>query len=150
MAYKVNYHGYEVICDDVSDLQALVNHNGNQQAKPATVSKEIPDQRATSEPSEGVVQLIAKLKKEQRDVVRQIATMGKVSRDRLRQVLGITDPHKFAGRLISISKSAAGSGINSPIEILYERENGRGPRTYSYKIKDNVKVAVKEALQQYQ
>ena len=90
--------------------------------------------------------LLAKLQKEQRETIRQISQHGIISREDLTKLVGVTDTHQFAGIMIGIQKSAAGSGLKSPIETLYERENGNGPRTYRYKIRDAVKDEVKEAI----
>ncbi len=144
MPYNIKYHGYDVVCDTVNDLRALVNENGASPSKASTPKLAVA--RLRSDNATGVAGLVNKLKKEQRDLLRHIAVNGKVKRERLRQLIGVSDPHQFAGILISISKSAAGSGMESPIEILHERENGNGPRTYQYKIRDAVKEEVKEAL----
>jgi hypothetical protein len=142
MAYTVNYHGFEVKCDTAADLLALVNGNGSN-AKAAT--KEAPT--ATQAPARAeVAKFITKLQKEQRALLHHLATQGTVSRDRLREMVGISDTHQFAGILIGIRKSASGAGISSPVEILYERESGRGPRTYQYRLKGNLKADLKEAL----
>jgi hypothetical protein len=150
MAYTVKYQGYEVSCDTVDDLRALLNANGASQPKTAT-SATIQDSSVHGgKMLTGVSGLVAKLKKEQRDLLRHVATNGKVTRERLRQLVGVPDPHQFAGILISISKSAAGAGMKSPIETIDERENGNGPRAYQYKIRDEVKTEVKEALSTFQ
>ena len=81
-----------------------------------------------------------------RELLNHIANSGKISRERLVQMLGVSDPHKFAGFLITISKCAAGSGIEAPIERTSERANSNGRRTYHYKIRENIKSEVKTAL----
>src|SRR5713226_1384252 len=148
MAYTIKYHGYEVACDTVDDLRALVNQNGDKRGQTgqgdASFSRE--PRVSQGEAARAVAGLVAKLPKEQRDLLRAIATNGVVSRDRLRQLLGISDTHKCAGLLIGISKSAVGAGIESPIEKQTVRIDGRGPRVYQYGIRDGVKSEVKEAL----
>jgi hypothetical protein len=146
MAYTVKYRGYDVACETVDDLRALVSENGASQPKTATRATIQDSSEHDGKVLEDITGLVAKLKKEQRDLLRHIATSGRVTRDTLRRLVGVSDPHQFAGILIGISKSAAGSGIESPIEILHERENGRGRRIYHYKIRDEVKAEVKEAL----
>lgn len=144
MAYTIKYHGYEVACDTVADLQALVDLNGD---KPPKASVQVGiTQTGRDEALTGMAGMIAKLRKEQRELLRSIAANGIVQRDRLVQLAGTSDPHQFAGLLIGISKTAAGAGMESPIEKLTARINGRGPRVYQYKIKDDVKADVKEAL----
>lgn len=142
MAYTVKYRGYDVSCETVDDLRALVSDNGTSQPKAVIKDSAVHGGKALAD----VSGLVAKLKKEQRDLLRHIVNNGKVTRERLRQLVGVPDTHRFAGMLISISKSAAGSGMESPIEMLYERENRNGPRTYQYKIRDDIKAEVKEAL----
>jgi hypothetical protein len=148
MAYTVKYHGYEVTCDTPADLRALLNENGNQ---PKAGSLDIHVQSA---PGSGkamtMVGFVAKLQKEQRELLRCVAVNGPISRDRLRSLVGVSDTHQFAGILIGIRKFASGAGIKSPIEIDYVRENGRGPRTYQYKVRANMKEEVKEALSNIQ
>jgi hypothetical protein len=97
-------------------------------------------------PSIGMAALLAKLQKEQRDTIRHISQHGTISREDLTKLVGVTGTHKFAGIMIGIQKSAAGSSMKSPIETIYERENGNGPRIYQYKIREAVKDEVKEAL----
>ena len=85
--------------------------------------------------------------KEYRDLLRFVATTpAPVPRDRLRDLVGVKDTHKFAGLMIGISKFAQHAGLTSPLESIHERENGQGPRVYHYKIRDDVKTEVKEAL----
>ncbi|MGB7553380.1 MAG: hypothetical protein WBM04_03355 [Candidatus Korobacteraceae bacterium] len=149
MAYKINYHGYEVLCDTVADLRALVGQNGTEPPKAATqrsftapVDNSGDDSEAT-----GMAELVAKLPKEQLNLLRTVATThGTVARDRLRELVGVSDTHQFAGLLISISKFAENIGVESPLERVSVRLNGRGPRAYHYKIKDEAQTAVKEAL----
>jgi hypothetical protein len=149
MAYKINYHGYEVLCDTVADLRALVSQNGNAPPKPATkrsfaapVDDSSDDSEATS-----MAELVAKLPKEQLNLLRTVATShGTVPRDRLRELVGVSDTHQFAGLLISINKFAKNSGVEPPLERVILRQNGRGPRGYHYKIKDEVQTEVREAL----
>ena len=142
MAYKIKYSGYDVECETVEDLRALLNQNG---AKPPTPAQGVP---GTEQDKTVVTGLVAKLRDEQRELLRVIATKGIITRQDLRQAVGVSDPHDFAGLLIGISKSAAGAGIDSPIKKITERVNGRGPRIYKYKIRDDVKAEVKAALAQ--
>src|SRR5882724_2739860 len=145
MAYTVKYHGYDVACDTAEDLRMLLNENGNKPLKTAVQSSNGSVEHG--ETTTVVSGLVAKLRDEQRQVLRIIAK-GTISRQDLREAVGVTDPHEFAGLLIGISKSAAGSGIESPIKKLTERVNGRGPRVYKYKTRDDVKAEVKAALAQ--
>jgi hypothetical protein len=145
MAYKIKYHGYDVLCDTVDEIRALVNENGASSPKP-NPAKPFVAQLQGGSASSALAGFVAKLNKEQQNLLRHVATSGRVKRERLRELVGVSDPHQFAGILISISKSAVGSGMKSPIEILHERENGNGPRSYQYKIRDDIKTAVKEAL----
>jgi hypothetical protein len=148
MAYTIKYHGYEVACDTVDDLRALVNENGNQ----AKSDKDNPAHagHGGQGKSTDIAGFVAKLQKEQRELLRCVAVSGPISRDRLRSQVGVNDTHKFAGILIGIRKFASGAGVKSPIEILYERENGRGPRTYQYRVRANIKEEIKEALSSIQ
>jgi hypothetical protein len=143
MAYKVNFNGYDIECDSADDLLALLSKNGDKAPK-------VPDaqQRATvaGRSATPMAELITKLRKEQRDLLRMISVNGPIARESLLKMAGSPGHHEFAGLLIGITKSAAGTGIESPIEKLTERINGRGPRVYQYKIKDDVKAEVKEAL----
>lgn len=145
MAYTVKYHGYEVSCDTADDLRALLSSNGNGQPKTGKVAihdSALHDGKALVD----VAAFVGKLRNEQRDLLRYVATNGKITRERLRQLVGISDPHQFAGILISISKIAAGVGMKSPIETVDERENGNGPRTYQYQLRDEVRAEVRKAL----
>ena len=142
MAYKIKYYGYDVTCDTVADLRALVDQNGAKPPKP-------PAQSSKDETATVVARLIAKIEPDQRELLRCIATAGTVTRDVLRQKIGVADTRQFAGLLISISKSASGIGIESPIEKVATRTNGRGPRVYQYKIRNSVKAETKEALSKF-
>ena len=146
MAYKVKYNGYEVECETAEDLRTLLNLNVDK--PPLTTDKRGNGRVDQGETTTVVSGLVAKLKDEQRDLLRAIAAKGIVTRQELRQAVGVSDPHEFAGLLIGITKSAAGSGIESPIKKLTERVNGRGPRIYKYKIRDDIKAEVKAALTQ--
>ncbi len=146
MAYRVEYQGHVVTCDTVGELHVLLTENGS---KPKTAAV----QAAASTPQEtasNMAILVSKLQKEQRDLLRRVANNSQITRERLRQLTGITDPHQFAGVLIGISKSAAGSKMKSPIESTHERENGSGPRVYQYKIRNSVKAELKEELSKVQ
>ena len=138
MPYTIKYHGYDVTCDTAEDLRVLVSQNGGKRAKISTPKG--------GGGGTGIAALVAKLQREQRDLLRFVSNNGVVPRDRLIQMLGAIDARQFAGLLIGISKSAAGCGMESPIEKLTERMDGRGPRVYRYKIRDDVKAEVKEAL----
>jgi hypothetical protein len=142
MAYTVKYNGYDVICNSVEDVKALLNDNGVRVDTPVAPRVAAP---VSNHPS-GVTALIGKLHPDQRELVRVVSDGGVIPRERVMQILGVTDARNFAGRLIGITKSAAGSGIPSPIEKVEQRMNGNGPRTYNYKIKDNVRAEVKAAL----
>jgi len=147
MAYKVKYEGYEVECDTVEDLRALLNQNGAKSPRPTVESSNGSNGQADRD--ERVVSgLVGKLRDEQRELLRIISTKGTITRQDLCQAVGVSDPHEFAGLLIGITKSAAGSGIESPIKKITERANGRGPRIYKYKIRDDVRGEVKAALAQ--
>lgn len=147
MAYKINYHGFDVTCETVADLRALVGQNGNGQLKSTTQTQtSFAPVEKHGEPS-GIGGLVGKLPKELRNLLRFVAQAhGTIPRDRLREMVGVSDTHKFAGMLISISKFADGAGVESPLERVTVRENGSGPRVYHYKIQDDVKAEVKEAL----
>jgi hypothetical protein len=136
VAYTIKYLGYDVACDSPEELRALLGQNGIQPNK-TPLGKEV---------GSGVASFIAKLQGKPRELLRLIAAGGTVPRDRLAQAVGVSDPHKFGGLLITISKCATGSGIDSPIERITERNNGNEPRTYQYKIRDVIKAEVKEAL----
>jgi hypothetical protein len=142
MAYTIKYNGYDVECDTDADVRALLDKTP-QSVHPKTSRTTTPTgQRKNT----GMDALVAKLSDEQRELLRYVANHGRVARERLRQMVKVENPRQFAGLLIGISKSAAGSGMESPIESSAERENGRGPRVYHYKIRDSVKTEVKEAL----
>ena len=145
MAYTIKYQGYDVTCDTVAEVRALLSENGN---KPQSIPTQ--DNAILSDGASKMDVLVSKLQKEQRDLLKHVVSHGMLTRDKLRQMVGITDPHKFAGVLISISKSAAGSGIKTPVESMFERENGSGPRVYQYKIRNAVKAELKEALAKVQ
>lgn len=144
MAYTVKYNGYDVSCDTVDDLRALLGTNGNGQPKVASVGTEVSPVHASK--MIGVSALVSKLKLEQRNLLRHVSDRERVTRERLRQLVGVADVHQFAGILIGISKTFSGGGMKSPIEAIEERENGNGPRTYQYKIRNEVRAEVKEAL----
>jgi hypothetical protein len=140
MAYTIKYLGYDVTCDSPEDLRALLNQN-------VTPSKPtVHPNLLGEEPASGVVGFVAKLQGKPRELLRLIATGGTVPRDRLSQTVGVLDPHKFGGLLITISKCAASAGIEAPIERSMVRLNGNGPRVYHYKIRDDIKAELKVAL----
>jgi len=145
MAYTIKYQGYDVTCDTVADLQALVSQNGNDNGK---VAKESHIKPTHEEPPTALADVVGRLRKEQRDLLRHIASNGTVPRDRLFQVAGVSDPREFAGLLIGISKTCTWAKIESPIEKITARANGNGPREYHYKIRDDMKADVKAALSQ--
>jgi hypothetical protein len=141
MAYTIKYLGYEVTCDSPEEIRALVNQNGSH-PKPLPVQVNLPG----TVPQTGVSGFVAKLEGKPRELLRLIATSGNVPRDNLSASIGITDPHKFGGLLISISKCALSAGIEAPVERTMVRSNGNGPRVYHYKIRDGIKAEVKAAL----
>jgi hypothetical protein len=140
MAYTIKYLGYDVTCDSPEDLRALLNSTGTP-PKPA-----VHPNLFGEEPATGVAGFVAKVQGKPRELLRIIATGGTVPRDRLSQAVGVLDPHKFGGLLITISKCAASAGIEAPIERSMVRLNGNGPRVYHYKIRDNIKAELKAAL----
>jgi hypothetical protein len=147
MAYNIKYHGFDVTCDTADDLRALLDDRGTHNTTRRTVREaKIPPAKPNEGANSEMSVFIAKLPKEQRELVRIVASHGPILRERLTQQLGVNQWRKFAGLLIGISKSAAGSGIESPLEKITDRVNGSGPRTYQYKIRDSVKTEVKEAL----
>jgi hypothetical protein len=116
MAYKINYHGYDVTCETVADLQALVSQNGNGSERPKVVRREIAAVPEKGSEGTRITGFIAKLPKEQRNLIRIVAQAhGTVPRDRLRELVGVSDTHKFAGLMISLSKFAEGAGVKSPL-----------------------------------
>ena len=139
MAYTIKYLGYDVTCDSPEDLRALLNQNAP--PKPAVHTNLFGE-----EPVTGVAGFVAKVQGKPRELLRLIATSGTVPRDRLLQTVGVLDPHKFGGLLITISKCAASAGIEAPIERSMVRLNGNGPRVYHYKIRDDIKAELKAAL----
>ncbi len=138
--------GHDIICETVADLHALLNQNGTARFQGASSA---PTRTATTSNNSpmSISAFVAKLPQEQRDLLRTVATApAPIPRDRLRELVGVTDTHQFAGVLISISKYAKNTGIDSPLESIYERENGNGPRTYQYRIRDDMSAALTEAL----
>ena len=142
MAYTIKYHGYDVKCDTVEEVQALLGANKPTAAAPNN-QRTLQLQPATN----SVGTLVGKLSKEQRELLRHIVNEGgAVTRQRLRELVGVGDPHQFAGILIGISKFAQNMGMDSPVASTFERENSTGPRVYQYKIRPSMKAEVKEAL----
>ncbi len=139
MAYTVKYHGYDVSCETVEDVRALLKEAG-------TPTMLEPTAHANGAPRGAIAGLLGKLRSDQLQLVRALSDNGTVAREKLMQMVNISDAHQFGGLLIGISKSASGSGIDSPVETTEERLNGNGPRSYHYKIKDGVKAEVKAAL----
>jgi len=146
MAYKVNYHGYDVTCDTLADLRALVGDNGH---KPTIVMQNSVQHPAAGQAPSDWVAFLTKLKPEQITLLKHVSNNETITRERLRQLMNIASPSQFAGVLISISKSAAGSGLKSPVETIDERENGNGPRTYQYRIRRAARAEIKEALAKF-
>src|SRR5579863_9608431 len=92
MAYKVNYHGYDVECDTVEDLRMLLNHNGDITSQPAVASNARVGLDKTV-----VSELVAKLRDEQRELLRIVASKGPITRQDLSHAVGASDPHEFVG-----------------------------------------------------
>jgi hypothetical protein len=152
MAYTIKYHGHEVACDTPEDVRALLDIKAEKEPKLEAGKKNTANghhgPQGDGEPKTVISELVTKLRPEQRSLLRIVATNGTVSREDLIRQAGVSDAREFAGLLIGISKSAAGSGIDSPIKKLTERASGRGPRFYKYKIRDDVKGEIKAALAQ--
>src|SRR5271157_3799938 len=147
MAYTIKYHGFDVVCETVADLRALVSQNGSEGTKAARPARPAPANESVANERTGMAALIARMPKEYQELLRFVVTAhAPVSRDRLRELVGVKDTHKFAGLLIGISKFAEHAKLTSPLESLWERHNGTGERTYHYKIRDEVQAEVKEAL----
>jgi|ERR1022692_2249726 hypothetical protein len=145
MAYTIKYHGYDVACDSPEELRALLGDLNGSQPKPANPSN--PAQAPLwGAPASGISSMVAKIDGKPRELLCFISNNGTVPRERLFQAVGLSDPHKLGGLLISLSKYAQSAGVDPLIERITERVNGNGPRTYHYKIRENAKAEVKEAL----
>jgi hypothetical protein len=142
MAYTIKYLGHDVTCDTPEEIRALLNVNGTQ-PKPAPTG--VRHTLFGDVPTTGVAGFIAKIQGKPRELLRHLANGGTMSRTQLLQLLGVTDEHEFGGFLITITKLAARANIGMVIERA-NRRVGNGPREYHYKIRDDVRVEVKAAL----
>jgi hypothetical protein len=151
MAYRVNYRGFQVTCDTAIEVDTLVSRSAPKVEHPGQPLDERKINGAAANGSASKIDLIVtKMQKPQRDLLRQVSSHGQVTRDRLGELTGVTDTHQLSGLLIGISKLAKNAGIQSPVESSYDRENGRGPRVYQYKIAPALEAEVKEVLTRFQ
>jgi hypothetical protein len=144
MAYTVKYHGYEVACDTVDDVRALLEPSETKLVRRPSGAEPPPPFQPNG--SQKIPELVRKLRTEQRGLIKIVSDAGAIERGALMNALKITNFHRLSGMLIGITKSATGCGIQSPIEVVESRLNGNGPRSYNYQIKDSVKAEVKSAL----
>ncbi len=152
MAYRIRIGEYEILCDSVDEVRALVRpapqqiqRSDDQHSKNTITERHQPRQQALEQHKQ-ICKLVRSLKDGQRQLIRLLAdSVEPVTDETLRVELKLDDNKALAGVLSGISKRTKAAGLE-PIIVKTSHRNGSGERQYEYRIAPSLLNEVKAGL----